>query len=112
LPIFLGGERFNVTVLSYSLPKITSLLLTIASVGIASSIILSILTLPPKPKWFKKWHYVLYVVQWVLMPINLIFFGAIPGLDAQTRLMLGGRFRLGFWVTPKRRVEEEVSNGK
>ena len=106
LPLLLGGDRFNITILSYNLPKITSILLTIASVGIASSVILSILTLPPKQKWFKKWHYLLYVLQWVLMPVNLIFFGAIPGLDAQTRLMLGGKFRLGFWVTPKRRTIE------
>ena len=106
LPLLLGGDRFNITILSYNLPKITSILLTIASVGIASSVILSILTLPPKQKWFKKWHYLLYVLQWILMPVNLIFFGAIPGLDAQTRLMLGGKFRLGFWVTPKRRTIE------
>ena len=37
------------------------------------------------------------------MPITLIVFGAVPGLEAQTRLMLGGRFRLGFWATPKER---------
>ncbi len=104
LPNFLGGDRFNATILSYNLPKITSYLLAIASIGIISSIIFSILTLPSKPEWFKNWHYLLYIVQWVLMPINLIFFGAIAGLDAQTRLMLGGKFRLDFWVTPKRRT--------
>ena len=106
LPLYLGGDRFNISMLSYNLPKITSRLMTIASIGIVSSIILSILTLPPKPKWFKKWHYFLYVLQWLLMPVNLIILGSIPALDAQTRLMLGGKHRLDFWVTPKKRKEK------
>ena len=46
----------------------------------------------------------------MLMPLTLIIFGAFPGLEAQTRLMLGGRFRLGFWVTPKGRYEGERYN--
>jgi hypothetical protein len=71
--------------------------------GIASSAILGIALLPPKPRWFKKRHYVLYVLQWAIIPVTLIIFGAIPGLEAQTRLMIGGRWRLGFWVTPKTR---------
>jgi hypothetical protein len=71
--------------------------------GIASSAILSIALLPPKPLWFRWWHYPLYALQWLLIPITLIIFGAFPGLEAQTRLMFGGRFKLGFWVTPKSR---------
>jgi hypothetical protein len=35
------------------------------------------------------------------MPLVFIFFGAIPALDAQTRLMIGGKARLGYWRTPK-----------
>ncbi|MFA5386317.1 MAG: glycosyltransferase family 2 protein [Candidatus Paceibacterota bacterium] len=106
LPIQLGGDRFNISILSYNLPKITSFLMTFASIGIISTVIFNILTLPDKPKWFKKWHYSLYILQWFLMPINLIFFGSIPALDAQTRLMLSGKHRLDFWVTPKRRIIE------
>ncbi len=78
--------------------------MTLAMIGIATSAILSIILLPPKPAWFKKKHYFLYLCQWLLIPFTLIFFGAFPGLEAQTRLMLGGRFRLGFWVTPKHRA--------
>lgn len=104
LPILLGGSSFHLTVLSYNLPIITRWIMTFAMVGIVTSAVLSIALLPPKPKWFRPWHYPLYFVQWALMPITLIIFGAFPGLEAQTRLMLGGRFRLGFWVTPKQRL--------
>jgi len=40
------------------------------------------------------------------MPLTIIFFGAFPALEAQTRLALGGRWRLGFWVTPKSRSKQ------
>lgn len=103
LPLVMGGEQFNETVLSYNLPLVTRFILTLSMTGIASSAILSIVLLPPKPKWFRRRHYLLYVLQWVLIPITLIVFGAFPGLEAQTRLMLGGKWRLGFWVTPKNR---------
>lgn len=104
LPVLLGGHAFNVTILSHNLPIITRWIMTFAMLGIATSSVLSIILLPPKPDWFQIWHYPLYLIQWALMPITLIIFGAFPGLEAQTRLMLGGRFRLGFWVTPKQRL--------
>jgi cellulose synthase/poly-beta-1,6-N-acetylglucosamine synthase-like glycosyltransferase len=103
LPIFLGGAHFNFSLLSYNLPQVTRFIMTLAMIGIATSAILSVILLPPKPKWFKKRHYILYFFQWILMPITIIFFGAFPGLEAQTRLMLGGKWRLGFWPTPKHR---------
>jgi GxxExxY protein len=103
LPIFLGGPAFSITLLSYNLPYLTKWIMNLAMVGIVTSAILSMILLPPKPKWFRWYHYPLYLFQWIFMPFTLIVFGAFPGLEAQTRLMLGGRFRLGFWVTPKQR---------
>lgn len=103
LPIVLGGPIFRASLLSFNLPRITRVIMTLAMAGIVSSAILSIILLPPTPSWFKRRHYVLYAVQWLLTPFTLIFFGAFPALESQTRLMLGGRWRLGFWVTPKYR---------
>ena len=41
------------------------------------------------------------LLQWVVLPFSIVIFGAIPGLDAQTRLMF--KKYLGFFVTPKSR---------
>lgn len=110
LPVSLGGESFNYSLLSYNLPEITRFIMSLASVGIISSAIISILLLPPPPKWFRWWHYLLFLLQWALMPFTLIIFGSLPALEAQTRLALGGKWRLGFWVTPKFRDEKDIHN--
>lgn len=112
LPIVLGGPLFNLSVLSYNLPRITRTIMTVSMVGIVSSAILSIILLPPKPDWFRVRHYFYYFLQWVFMPITLILFGALPALEAQTRLFFGGKWRLGYWVTPKyRNHNDEVVTG-
>jgi cellulose synthase/poly-beta-1,6-N-acetylglucosamine synthase-like glycosyltransferase len=108
LPIIIGKAGFNEMVISYNLPKITRIIMAITSIGIVSSAILSIILLPPHPRGIRLRHYVLYFFQWILLPITLIIFGAIPALDAQSRLMLGGKWRLGFWVTPKERSRVKI----
>ncbi len=107
LPIALGGEDFNTMLLAHRLPEITHLIMLLAMFGIITSATVSAALLPPKPEWFKPRHYLLYFAQWFLMPITLIAFGALPGLESQTRLLLGGKFRLGFWVTPKDRLNKK-----
>lgn len=109
LPLAVGGTEFTSTILAYNLPNITRWIMSIAMIGLVSSAIISILLLPPRPPNFGKYKYAWMVLQWFLFPINLIFFGALPALDAQTRLMLGGKWRLGFWVTPKTRKSEARS---
>jgi len=103
LPLILGGQEFNTTVLSYNLPQITRNIMTIATGGIALSAILGVVLLPPKPEWFRPRHYLLYLLQWILLPITMIILGSFPAIEAQTRLMIGGKARLGYWVTPKSR---------
>lgn len=103
MPMFLGGDRFNETVLSTNLPFVTRTLMTIAMIGLVLSAIFSTLLLPKKPRKYSPLKYLVIVGQWIILPLSIIFFGAVPGLDSQSRLMLGGKRRLGFFVTPKSR---------
>jgi len=102
LPVAVGGAAFNSTILSYNLPHITRNIMNIAMFGLVSSAIMSVLLLPPRPPNYGKYKYVWMLLQWILFPLNMIFFGSIPALDAQTRLMVGKY--MGFWVTPKSRT--------
>ncbi len=108
LPLALGGSVFKSMLLSYSLPQTTQTIMTISAVGIATSAVLALILLPKKPSWFKPYHYLGYLAQWLLTPVTLIVFGCIPAIEAQTRLMLGGKWRLGFWVTPKLRSSSSL----
>jgi hypothetical protein len=54
---------------------------------------------PKRPEHKSRFSYAVMALQWILVPFTMIIFSAIPGLDAQTRLMFG-RY-MGFWVTPK-----------
>ena len=101
LPLTLGGERFNITLLSYNLPRATGTLMRISMIGMIISATISFLTLPPRPKNMSKSKNISLLFQWLLLPISLIIFGSIPSLDAQTRLITGKH--LEFWVTEKKR---------
>ncbi len=101
LPMLLGGDRFNATVLSANLPLVTRTLMTMAMLGLVLSAVLSTLLLPRRPKNYPSIKYLGMLAQWIVLPVSIIIFGSIPGLDSQIRLMLGGKRRLGFYVTPK-----------
>jgi len=75
-----------------------------------SSAIYGLSLLPPRPKRHHSLKYLFMFLQWILMPLTIIIFGSLPGLEAQTRLMLGKY--MGFWVTPKvRQVAVEAAKG-
>ncbi len=101
LPLVVGGPEFSRSLLAFNLPVITRTIMTLAMVGLVTSAILSVFLLPPRPPNYGKLKYLWMFFQWILFPINLVLFGAVPALDAQTRLMLGKY--MGFWVTPKSR---------
>lgn len=101
LPVIIGGRYFQSTILSYNLPILTRDLMAMAMLGLLISAAISISLLPPRPDKIS-WRFTFFmIIQWIFVPITVTIFGAIPALDAQTRLMFG-RY-MGFWVTPKHR---------
>ncbi|MFH1233461.1 MAG: glycosyltransferase family 2 protein [Patescibacteria group bacterium] len=101
MPMVLGGNKFNAMVLSSNLPTVTTSLMTIAMIGLLFSAIISTLLLPKRPLGYGFGKSIIMFLQWLILPFSIIIFGSIPGLEAQTRLMLGKY--MGFWVTPKSR---------
>ena len=99
LPLFLGGQEFNVSLLSYNLPQVTRIIMTAAMVGLVTSAIYGAMLLPARPQKHGSYKYFFMILHWILLPATIIIFGSLPGLAAQTRLMLGKY--MGFWVTPK-----------
>jgi len=103
-PIFFGGRVFHETVLSYNLPIVVRNLLIFAMFGLVISSVISLTLIPPRPERKSPLRYIVMALQWILVPITMVTFSAIPGLDAQTRLMFGKY--MGFWVTPKHRTKK------
>ena len=68
---------------------------------VLGAVLLATMLLPAKPKEYGRGKRTLMLFQWIILPFSIIVFGAIPALEAQTRLMLGKY--MGFWVTPKSR---------
>lgn len=99
LPLWLGGQAFSATLVSYNLPLFTSRMLTLAMLGLVLSAGISIQILSPTRPQYGKWRFALIALQWAVFPLTMVFFTAFPALDAQLRLLLG-RY-MGFWTTPK-----------
>lgn len=108
LPLMLGDREFIKGIISHNLPMITRNIMTLSMFGIVTSAVISQAMLRKTREDFRSKYRFPYLLHWILMPLSIIFFGAFPGLEAQTRLMLGGRFRLGFWVTPKSRSPQKL----
>ena len=90
---------FRQTALGYNLPKISRAILTTCLLSLLIMIIIDLALRPKKPKDYSFWSNLTYYLQWIMMPVASLFMSVLPGLDAQTRLMLGKR--LEYWVTEK-----------
>lgn len=101
LPLVIGGPAFNASVLSYNLPVVSSWFLALATLGLIGLSIYALELVPERPKGYTRWASAVMALQWLIVPLTMVTFSSIPGLDAQIRLMTG-RY-LGFWSTPKTR---------
>ncbi|MDF1498814.1 MAG: glycosyltransferase family 2 protein [Patescibacteria group bacterium] len=98
-PIWFGGDDFNQTVLALNLPKVLGYLMTFAMLGLLTSMFMSLFLLPPPPRKAGIFKKIIMILQWVLAPIVAIPLGALPMIDAQTRMLFGKYME--FWVTKK-----------
>ena len=103
LPAISAGNEFSNTVLYYSAGRFTRAIFSLSSIAFLGTIIMSIWLLPKKKKRFPfLWTFV-HGLEWLLVPLILVFLSAMPALDAQTRIMLNKRME--FWVSDKRRKQ-------
>jgi glycosyltransferase involved in cell wall biosynthesis len=83
------NPAFGRTTLGYTVPKVSSFLLTIALVFLLVMLAFDYIYKPKRPEGYPIWRVLLAPFEFVLMPITGLIFSALPGLDAHTRLMLG-----------------------
>ncbi|MCX6784660.1 MAG: glycosyltransferase family 2 protein [Candidatus Komeilibacteria bacterium] len=102
LPLWWADKYWQGNVFIQSAPLVLEKMMTIGIISMICVAIFSLMILPNRPSSKGWYYYPIMFLQWILFPITFIIFGSIPAIDAQTRLALGGRFRLGFWVTEKK----------
>jgi len=98
------SETFRHTVLAYNFPTISRMVLSLAWIGLAISVYVSLSFLPKKPKDVRITKYFEMIADWIITPVSAVVFSSFPALESQTRLMFGKY--LTFWVTPKSHKEK------
>jgi len=97
------NKDFSESVTAYNMNLLLGNFFKFALVGIFVALGVSMIMLPKHPKGLK--GRLSSMLMWLLLPITTVIFGAIPAIDAQTRLMLNKR--LDFNVTKKVRKAVE-----
>lgn len=101
LPLILN-PGFQEHVAASNFPLVTQALLSLTWVGLFVSSVITWRLLNTVVHGKRPIHFMTMFIQWLLVPVASILFGALPGIDALTRLMLGKY--LGFRVTEKASV--------
>jgi hypothetical protein len=98
LPLLLN-PAFQSHVAASNFPLVTKLLLSLTWIGLLISGFITWRLLNTVFHGKRPIDFTTMFLQWLLVPIASLLFGALPGIDSQTRLMLGKY--LGFRVTEK-----------
>jgi cellulose synthase/poly-beta-1,6-N-acetylglucosamine synthase-like glycosyltransferase len=101
LPLWVAGNEVRQSALFFNAPNILETLMQMAMLGLLVSMVMSMLILPSRPGDQPRHRYLFMILQWLLLPVSLIFFSSLPCIDSVTRLMFGKY--LGFNVSVKKR---------
>lgn len=93
------NPTFARSLFAYNLSGVFNVVFTLMALGILTSLWVSLVALPRPQGKGARLKFSLAILEWLLLPLVTLFYGAIPALDAQTRLMLNKP--LGFSVTEK-----------
>ncbi len=99
LPLLLNPNAHTM-LLVHSLPKTVQSILLLSNIGIIITVYISTRMLPkghPKGGFVS---YLLIMLQWILLPVTSICFGAFAAITSQTKLMLGKKQNI-FYVAEK-----------
>jgi len=88
IPVLLN-PRFARTTLGYTVPKLSRAILMLSAAFLIVLLLIDRMYKPKRPDTFPAWRVLLSPIEYVLMPVAGFLFGALPGIDAHTRLMLG-----------------------
>jgi hypothetical protein len=102
LPFYAAPDQFRSFAVFQNTPFTLQWLMRLAMSGLFVSAGLALTLLPPIPKHISRpYAWFIILAQWLLLPATFVIFGAVPAIDAQTRLMLNKP--LGFNVSAKRK---------
>lgn len=99
VPLLVNSDAAR-DIAAHQLPEVISIIQRFALIGLVITIFLSFKMLPPRPERYKRRRTVWMLLQWVLMPLTAIVYGAASAFNAQTHLFLG-KYLDKFDVTEK-----------
>lgn len=104
-PLFINPEATR-SIVAHELPTLVSNLQRFAMIGLFITVFLSFKMLPPRPERYKRRRTIWMLLQWIIMPVTAIAYGASAALYSQTRLLFG-RYLDKFDVTEKAVVKSD-----
>lgn len=111
VPLLINPDASR-NIAAHALPEVISQIQRVAMIGLFITIFLMLKMLPPRPARYKKRRTFGMVLQWLLMPLTSIGYGASAAFNAQTHLMLG-KYLDKFDVTDKATIaSRELAKAK
>ncbi|MEJ6488405.1 hypothetical protein PQI23_01565 [Leucobacter sp. USCH14] len=97
----IAAPPFSVAQLAAELPAMIGTVQRFALVGVAVTIVLTLMLTPARPNGVSRMRSVGMLAQWVLLPVTLLCYNTVSAMVSQYRLLVGA-YREEFDVTEKR----------